>query len=241
MAVIFVRTLILYFSLLMFLRLLGKRQLGEMELSEFLVASLIADLAANPLQDIGMPILNGLIPIVTLFCCELLISSLSMRSIRLRSFLFGKPSMLISHGKIDQKEMSKNRFTLDELMQEMRSQGVRDLAEVEYAFLETNGKLSILLYTSKQPPSAEKMNIPILGIVVAPRPGGLFIYYILIDRIGGLGLLQIAFLVDPGDQIVLVRFIKGRGIGAAVSGDQAVALRHVLLEVSYDQIPYSHT
>lgn len=160
MAVIFARTLILYFSLLMFLRLLGKRQLGEMELSEFLVASLIADLAANPLQDIGMPMLNGLIPIVTLFCCELLISSLSMRSIRLRSFLFGKPSMLISHGKIDQKEMSKNRFTLDELMQEMRSQGVRDLAAVEYAFLETNGKLSILLYTSKQPPSAEEMNIP---------------------------------------------------------------------------------
>ena len=71
MAIIFVRTLILYFTLLLFLRLLGKRQLGEMELSEFLVASLIADLAANPLQDIGMPLLNGLIPIATLFCCEL--------------------------------------------------------------------------------------------------------------------------------------------------------------------------
>ena len=83
-----------------------------------------------------------------------------MRSIHLRGFLFGEPSLLIYHGTIDQREMVKNRFTLDELMQEMRSQGVRDLAAVEYAFLETNGKLSILLYTSKQPPSAEEMNIP---------------------------------------------------------------------------------
>ena len=76
----------MYFTLLVFLRLLGKRQLGEMELSEFLVASLIADMAANPLQDIGMPLLNGLLPIMTLFCCEIMISTLSMRSIRLRSF-----------------------------------------------------------------------------------------------------------------------------------------------------------
>ena len=159
MAIIFVRTLILYFILLLFLRLLGKRQLGEMELSEFLVASLIADLAANPLQDIGMPMLNGLIPIATLFCCELMISSLSMRSIRLRGFLFGEPSLMIYHGTINQREMVKNRFTLDELMQEMRSQGVRDLAAVEYAFLETNGKLSILLYPSRQPPCAADLNV----------------------------------------------------------------------------------
>ena len=160
MAVIFIRTLILYFSLLLFLRLLGKRQLGEMELSEFLVASLIADLAANPLQDIGMPMLNGIIPIVTLFCCEMLISTLSMRSVRLRAFLFGKPSLLIFHGRIDQREMRQIRFTLDELMQEMRSQGVRDLSTVEYAFLETSGKLSILLYPNEQPPSAGDLNVP---------------------------------------------------------------------------------
>lgn len=160
LAIIFIRTLILYFLLLVFLRLLGKRQLGEMELSEFLVASLIADLASNPLQDIGIPLLNGLIPIVTLFCCELLISTLTMRSIRLRAFLFGKPSLLIDHGKILQREMSQNRFTLDELLQELRSQGVRDIASVEYAFLETNGKLSVLQYASEMPPSANKLNIP---------------------------------------------------------------------------------
>ena len=159
LVIIFVRTLIVYFTLLALLRLLGKRQLGEMELSEFLVASLIADLASNPLQDIGMPLLNGLIPVVTLFCCELLISSLTMRSIRLRAFLFGKPSLLIDHGRIDQKEMGKNRFTLDELLQELRSLGVRDIATVEYAFLETNGKLSVLQYASETPPSAADLNV----------------------------------------------------------------------------------
>ena len=161
--IIFIRTLIVYTALLVFLRLLGKRQLGEMELSEFIVASLIADLAANPLQDIGMPLLNGLIPIVTLFCCELLISALTLRSIRLCAFLFGKPSLLIDHGKIVQKEMGRNRFTLDELMQELRSLGVRDIAAVEYAFLETNGKLSVLQYASQSPPSADDLQVSVVN------------------------------------------------------------------------------
>lgn len=165
LAIIFIRTLILYGVLLLFLRLLGKRQLGEMELSEFLVASLIADLAANPLQDIGIPLLNGLVPVVTLFCCELLISACAIRNVRLRTLLFGEPSLLIYHGVIDQREMAKNRFTLDELMQEMRAQGVRDLASVEYAFLETNGRLSVLPYPSKMPPSAAdlKLSLPSSG------------------------------------------------------------------------------
>ena len=161
MLIIFVRTLIIYLTLLILLRLLGKRQLGEMELSEFLVASLIADLAANPLQDIGMPLLNGLLPVLTLFCCELTISTLTMRSIRLRAFLFGKPSLLIDHGRILQKEMSRNRFTLDELLQELRSLGVRDIATVEYAFLETNGKLSVLQYASETPPSANDLKVAV--------------------------------------------------------------------------------
>lgn len=159
LAIIFIRTLIIYGMLLVSLRLLGKRQLGEMELSEFLVASLIADLAANPLQDIGIPLLNGLVPIVTLFCCELLISAFAMHNVRLRTLLFGEPSLLIFHGKIDQREMSKNRFTLDELMQEMRSQGIRDIATVEYAFLETNGRLSILPFANQTPPSAADLKL----------------------------------------------------------------------------------
>lgn len=159
MAIIFIRTIIIYTALLLTMRLLGKRQLGEMELSEFVVAALIADLASHPLQDIGIPMINGLIPILTLFCCEVLIAGLSMKSIRLRGLLFGKPSVLISHGYIEQKELWKNRFTLDELIQALRAQGVTDIAKVECAVLETDGRLSVLLYPAEKPPSAAQMNL----------------------------------------------------------------------------------
>ena len=90
---------------------MGKRQLGEMEISEFIVAALIADLAATPLQDIGIPLLNGLIPIITLFSLEILIAGLTMKSIKLRSIAYCKPEIIIKNGKIDEKKMHKNRFT----------------------------------------------------------------------------------------------------------------------------------
>ena len=161
MAIVFIRTLIVYAALLLTMRLLGKRQLGEMELSEFVVAALIADLAAHPLQDIGIPMMNGLIPIITLFCCEVLIAGFSMKHIRLRTLLFGKPSILISHGKINQRELWKNRFTLDELMQEMRSQGATDIGKVEYAILETDGRLNVMLYPSEMPATAALLKLPV--------------------------------------------------------------------------------
>ncbi|MCR5663723.1 MAG: DUF421 domain-containing protein [Oscillospiraceae bacterium] len=163
MAIVFLRTLIIYFALLATMRLLGKRQLGEMELSEFVVAALIADLAAHPLQDIGIPMLNGLVPIVTLFCCEVLISGLSLKSIKLRTLLFGRPSRLIRKGVIDQTEMRKNRFTLDELLQELRSQGVSDVSKVDEAILETDGRLTVLLYPSELPPTAAMMGLKAEG------------------------------------------------------------------------------
>ena len=159
MAIVLVRTLIIYFALLLAMRLLGKRQLGEMELSEFVVAALIADLASHPLQDMGIPLINGLIPILVLFCCEVLIAGLSMKSIRLRGLVFGRPSLLIVKGRILQQEMFKNRFTLDELMQELRAQGVADLNSVAYGILETNGKLSLILSPEESPVTAGQMQV----------------------------------------------------------------------------------
>lgn len=159
MAIVFIRTLIIYFSLLVAMRLMGKRQLGEMELSEFIVAALIADLASHPLQDIGIPMLNGLIPIFTLFCLEVIISGVTMKNIRLRSVLYGRPSIIISHGKIHQSEMQKNRFTLDELSQELRSQSILDINSIEYAILETNGQLNIVLMPSERPVTTGQMGI----------------------------------------------------------------------------------
>ena len=159
MAIVFIRTLIIYFALLLTMRLLGKRQLGEMELSEFVVAALIADLASHPLQDIGIPMINGLVPIITLFCCEVLISGMTMKNIRLRALFFGKPSMLVEKGKIKQHEMKKNRFTTDELMEELRNQGYLDISAVEYAVLETDGRLSVIPYPSESPVKPSQLKI----------------------------------------------------------------------------------
>lgn len=159
MAIVLLRTLIIYFSLLITMRLLGKRQLGEMELSEFVLAALIADLAAHPLQDIGIPLINGLVPILTLFCCEVLIAGATLKSVRLRSLFFGRPSVLVLRGKVIQRELRKNRFSLDELMQELRNQGVLDISKIEYGILETDGRLNVILYKSESPVTPAMLNI----------------------------------------------------------------------------------
>lgn len=159
MAIIFVRTVILYFAILISMRIMGKRQLGEMEISEFIVAALIADLAATPLQDIGIPLLNGLVPIIIMFCFEIIIAGLNMRSVKLRKLTYGRPEIIIRNGRIIREAMQKNRFTLDELMQELRAQGLTDTAQVEYAVLETNGQLSIILKSGDQPATASQMGV----------------------------------------------------------------------------------
>ncbi len=159
MAIVMIRTAIIYAALLLAIRLMGKRQLGEMELSEFVVASLIADLAAHPLQDVGIPMTNGLVPVLTLFCFEILIAGVSMKSVRLRTMLFGRPSILVRRGVIDQKEMRLNRFTADELLQELRKQGLFDLSQVEYGILETDGRLNVIPYPGRLPATAEQLGV----------------------------------------------------------------------------------
>ena len=161
MAIVLTRTIIVYFTLLVAMRLMGKRQLGEMELSEFVVAALIADLAAHPLQDIGIPLINGIVPVLTLFCCEMLISGFSMKSIRFRSLLFGRPSLLIQEGKILQNEMHSNRFTPEELMQELRNQGIYDISRVQYAVLETNGSLNVMPRPEDKPATVGMLGLKI--------------------------------------------------------------------------------
>lgn len=165
MAVIIARTFLTYASLLLLMRILGKRQLGEMELSEFIVAALAADLAAIPLQDIGIPMINGLVSIIILFCCEILVTGTAMKSVRLRSFLYGRPSIIIDHGVIRQQELKRNRFTIDELLEALRNSGYTDVGKIEYAVLETNGKLSILPYAAEKPvtTAAAGISVPDAG------------------------------------------------------------------------------
>ena len=159
MVIAFLRTIILYAFIIIGIRLMGKRQVGELEPSELVLALLIADLAAVPMQDFGIPLLTGLIPILTLLCLTMALSVLTMRSVRFRAVLCGRPSVIVENGKLRQSEMKKNRFTLDELMGELRMQGITDLSTVKYAILETNGQLSVLPYAAQQPVTAQQMGL----------------------------------------------------------------------------------
>lgn len=158
MAIVLIRTVIIFAALLICMRILGKRQLGELELSELVVSVLVADLASLPLQDIGIPLINGLVSILTLFCLELLLSGMTLRFGRLRTALYGKPCFLIEKGVINQKEMIRSRFSVDELTEELRRQSVTDLSTVEYAVLETDGTLNVMLFPAFQPVTAGQMN-----------------------------------------------------------------------------------
>jgi uncharacterized membrane protein YcaP (DUF421 family) len=154
MFISFLRTIVLYLIIVVTLRVLGKRQVGELEPSELVVAILISDLAAVPMQDIGIPLLSGVIPIITLLALELFASELSMRSISFRAFLCGKPVFIVRDGVIDQKAMEKNRLTMDELCFGLRQNGILDVSQVKYAVLETNGQLTTFLYPKYAPLTA---------------------------------------------------------------------------------------
>ncbi len=159
MFVAFFRTVVLYLLIVVGIRLMGKRQVGELEPSELVFTLLIADLAAVPMQDFGIPLITGVIPILTLLCVTLLISLVTMRSIRFRAVICGKPSIVVENGKINQREMRKNRFTLDELSEELRIQGVTDISKIQYAILETNGQLTVLLKAEEMPVTAAQAGL----------------------------------------------------------------------------------
>lgn len=159
MVIAVVRTIILYLIIIFGIRLLGKHQVGELEPAEFVLALIIADIASVPMQDYGIPLLMGIIPIVTLLCLSMILSLLTMKSLKLRAILSGVPSILIRDGKVDQKEMRRTRMTLDEVLEELRLQGYTDLSCVKYAILETNGQLSVLPYAAEKPPTAKDMDI----------------------------------------------------------------------------------
>lgn len=146
MTIAFVRTIILYIIVISALRLMGKRQIGELSPSELVVTILISDLAAIPMQDPGISILNGIIPILSLLCLEIIISTILLKSTLARKIIVGSSSILIDNGKISLKEIKRMRITVDELVEELRLKDFPDISYVKYAILETNGKISIIPY-----------------------------------------------------------------------------------------------
>lgn len=176
MIIAVIRTIILYLLIILGIRLLGKRQIGELEPSELVLSLIIADLAAVPMQDFGIPLLMGLIPILTLLCLSAILSGLTVRSIRFRALLCSRPSIVVRDGKVLSRELNKNRFTVDELMEELRMAGITDLSSVKYAVLETTGRISVLPYVQDQPVTPRAMGLK-------PREGGLPITIISDGRV----------------------------------------------------------
>jgi len=155
----YLRTLLLYLVLLACIRFLGKRQIGQMEASEFVVAMLVADLAAIPMQDVAIPLYTGLVPILTVLGAEFILAGLCLRSIKLRRILCGKPVILIENGRLLQNNLRRTRVTQDELMGHLREKDILDLRSVQYAILETNGNLSVFPFPSEVAPSAKDLKI----------------------------------------------------------------------------------
>lgn len=168
MATAFVRTILLYLIIMVGIRVMGKRQIGELEPVELVLMLLISDLAAVPMQDFGIPLLNGALPIVTLLSLSMLLSFFSMKSIRFHRLVCGNPTTLIKDGVIQQDALRRNRFTLDELIEELRAQSVTDLTTVKYAVLETNGQLSVMLYADNAPATPRQLGKPVKDDVFIP-------------------------------------------------------------------------
>ena len=157
----YARTVVLYTMLILAVRIMGKRQIGQMEPSEFVVAMLVADLAAIPMQNNAIPLVNGLVPMLVVMGLELILSHLSLKSIRLRKMLCGKPVILIENGRILQENLRNTRVTMDELTGLLRLKDVLDLRSVRYAILETNGNLSVFPYAEDLPATAADMGVSV--------------------------------------------------------------------------------
>jgi uncharacterized membrane protein YcaP (DUF421 family) len=159
MATAFFRTIILYLLLIVGLRLTGKRQIGELEPIELVLTMLLSDLASVPMQDFDSPLINGVVPILTLLALTTLLSYISFRSGRFRSLICGEPAIVVRYGKLQQRAMRHNRMTVDELMEELRGQGVTDLKDVQCAVLETSGQVSVLLRSQAQPVTPRQLSL----------------------------------------------------------------------------------
>ena len=168
MTTAFFRTVILYLLLMAGLRLLGKRQIGELEPSELVLTLIISDLAAVPMQDFGIPLVNGVFPIIILLCLSMILSFVNLKSVRFRSILCGKPAIIIREGRLVQQNMNKTRLTIDELYEQLRGQGITDLRTVKYAILETNGKISVLPYTRESPVTPKILGAQVQDETVLP-------------------------------------------------------------------------
>ncbi len=159
MLITFIRSIILYIIVLIVMRLMGKREIGQLQPFELAISIMIADLATIPMTEIGIPIFNGIIPILGLLFMHLIISIINLKSTKIREIICGKPQILVYRGKIDEKALKKERFTINELQEKLRGNGVVNLGDVEYAILETSGDVTVIQKPDKRTTIPADFNI----------------------------------------------------------------------------------
>lgn len=155
-----IRTFIVYCAVTTFMRLMGKRQLGELQPGELVITLLVSEIAANPIIDSTLPLLNCIIPLILLVGFEILNSVIDMKSVRFRYFTEGKPITVIRNGQLDQRQLKKLRFTVNDILSALRQKDIFNIEDVEYAIVETNGTLSALLKPEKRNSTPKNYDIP---------------------------------------------------------------------------------
>ena len=159
MYIVFIRTALLYCLVILVVRLMGKRQIGELQPYELVITIMISDLAALPMQDTRLPLILGVIPIVTLLIINVVITEIQQKSIFFRKLIDGTPCVLISNGKLNLSMVKKQRLTVDDILEEIRGGGFLDISEIQYAILENNGKVSIIPKSSYDTVTKEDLNL----------------------------------------------------------------------------------
>ena len=156
-----VRCILLYLAVILAVRIMGKRQIGELQPSELVITIMISELAALPLQDMNFPLLLGLVPMFFLVSFELIMSFITLKSIRLRSFFYGQPIVLIREGKIQRKELLRTRVSVEDIMEAMRGNGILKIEDIHTAVLETNGTVSVIPKPELAPPTARELKVKV--------------------------------------------------------------------------------
>lgn len=198
-----IRTIFLYIILIITVRIMGKKQVGELEPAELVVVFLLSELASIPMQDMNLPLMSSIVPIATLISLEILISILTLKSRFLRKLFQGKPAILINKGVLDEKEMKRQCYNLDEILEQIRQEGYSDVRDVEYAILENSGKISVIPSARGKALSAQD-----LGMKGSP---GIMPYLVIADgKIAKTGL-EITKISEKE----LMKKLKEKGVNKA--------------------------
>ena len=176
MLIVFIRSVILYLMIIFSVRLMGKRQIGELQPSELVVTILVSNIATLPIEDISIPMSMGIVPILTLVSLDVIMSAVTLKSSRVRRIVSGSPKIIIENGRLKPELLKQLRFSADDLLEALRAQGVFDISQVEQAVVETTGSVSVCLKKAHEPPTAQDLGLdeedeaPPLLIVECGRP-----------------------------------------------------------------------